>query len=119
MKKLFIKLSKLLGYEIIDQNKFVSPTLNKDLNEDLSSINDKSIILPLGEVKITKKVNSVLIIFRTNTEVEIWDQSKMYGQSIIVAHFPFQLSYRFHIRQGFYIANGSSYFGNDNVIFSR
>ena len=76
MKKLFIKLSKLLGYEIIDQNKFVSPTLNKDLNEDLSSINDKSIILPLGEVKITKKVNSVLIIFRTNTEVEIWDQSK-------------------------------------------
>ena len=76
MKKLFIKLSKLLGYEIIDQNKFVSPTLNKDLNEDLSSINDKSIILPLGEVKITKKVNSVLIIFRTNTEVEIWNQSK-------------------------------------------
>ena len=76
MKKLFIKLSKLLGYEIIDQNKFVSPTLNKDLNEDLSSINKKSIILPLGEVKITKKVSSILIIFRTNTDVEIWDQNK-------------------------------------------
>ena len=56
MKKLFIKLSKLLGYEIIDQNNFVSPTLNKDLNEDLSIINEKSIILPLGEVKITKKL---------------------------------------------------------------
>ena len=56
MKKLFIKFAKLLGYEIIDQNNFVSPTLNKDLNEDLSFINDKSIILPLGEVKITKKV---------------------------------------------------------------
>ena len=76
MKKLFIKLSKLLGYEIIDQNNFVSPTLNKDLNEDLSIINEKSIILPLGEVKITKKVNSVLTVFRTNTEVEIWDQNK-------------------------------------------
>ena len=76
MKKLFIKFAKLLGYEIIDQNNFVSPTLNKDLNEDLSFINDKSIILPLGEVKITKKVNSVLTIFRTNTDVEIWDQNK-------------------------------------------
>ena len=48
----------------------------KQLNEDLSIINEKSIILPLGEVKITKKVNSVLIIFRTNTDVEIWDQNK-------------------------------------------
>ena len=54
-KKIFIKLSKILGYEIIDQNDFVSPTLNKKLNEDLSIINEKSIILPLGEVQITKK----------------------------------------------------------------
>ena len=30
----------------------------------------------MGEVKITKKVNSVLIIFRTNTDIEIWDQNK-------------------------------------------
>ena len=76
MKKLFIKLAKLLGYEIIDQNNFISPTLGKDLNEELSTINDKSIVLPLGEVKITKKVNSILIIFRTNTDIEIWDQNK-------------------------------------------
>ncbi len=74
--KLFIKLSKILGYEIIDQNNFNSPTLQKELNEDLSIINKKSIVLPLGEVKITKKVNSILIIFRTNTNVEIWDQNK-------------------------------------------
>ena len=76
IKKLFIKLSKVLGYEIIDQSDFSSPTLHKQLNEDLSIINEKSIILPLGEVKITKKVSSVLIIFRTNTDVEIWDQNK-------------------------------------------
>ena len=76
IKKLFIKLSKILGYEIIDQSDFSSPTLQKELNEDLSIINQKSIVLPLGEVKITKKVNSVLIIFRTNTDVEIWDQNK-------------------------------------------
>ena len=76
IKKLFIKLSKVLGYEIIDQSDFSSPTLEKQLNEDLSIINEKSIILPLGEVKIIKKVNTVLIIFRTNTDVEIWDQNK-------------------------------------------
>jgi len=76
IKSVFIKLSKILGYEIIDQNDFSSPTLQKELNEDLSIINEKSIILPLGEVKITKKINSVLIIFRTNTDVEIWDQNK-------------------------------------------
>ena len=76
IKKLFIKLSKVLGYEIIDQSDFNSPTLQKELNEDLSIINEKSIVLPLGEVKVTKKVNSILIIFRTNTDVEIWDQNK-------------------------------------------
>ncbi len=76
MKKIFIKLARLFGYEIIDQNNFISPTLNKDLNEDLSIINEKSIILPLGNVKITRKINSLLIILRMNTEVKIWDQTK-------------------------------------------
>ena len=76
IKKLFIKLSKVLGYEIIDQNDFSSPTLERELNEDLSTINEKSIVLPLGEIKITRKVSSVLVIFRTNTDVEIWDQNK-------------------------------------------
>ena len=76
MKKIFIKICKLLGFEIIDQNNFFSPSLNKELNQDLSTINEKSIILPLGEVKITRTVRSLLIILRVNTEVEIWDQTK-------------------------------------------
>ena len=76
MKKLFIKICKLLAFEILDQNNFYSPTLEKNLNEELSIINEKSIILPLGLVKITKKVNSILIIFRMNTDVEIWDQNR-------------------------------------------
>ena len=76
MKKIFIKLARLLGYEIIDQNNFVSPSLEKELNDQLSVINQKSIILPLGNVKITKKVKSLLIVLRMNTEVEIWDQKK-------------------------------------------
>ena len=76
MKKFFIKICRLLGYEIIDQNNFTSPTLEKELNEDLSIINKKSVILPLGQVNITKKVNSVLIILRMNTNIQIWDQNK-------------------------------------------
>ena len=76
MKKFFIKICKLLGYEILDQNKFSSPTLAKELNEELSILNEKSIVLPLGEVKITKKINSILIILRMNTDIEIWDQNK-------------------------------------------
>ena len=76
IKKIFIRLSKILGYEIIDQNEFYSPTLEKNLNEDLSTINQKSIVLPLGEVSISRKVNSILIILRTNTNIDIWDQNK-------------------------------------------
>ena len=76
IKKLFIKLCKIMGYEIIDQNNFTSPTLDKKLNEDLSILNDKSIVLPLGEVNITRKVKSILLLFRTNSNIEIWDQNK-------------------------------------------
>ena len=85
MKKIFIKLARLLGYEIIDQNNFVSPSLEKELNDQLSVINQKSIILPLGNVKITKKVKSLLIVLRMNTVVEIWDQKKkrLFEQPII------------------------------------
>mgnify|MGYP001193437717 CR=1 FL=1 len=76
MKKLFIKICKILGFEIIDQNRFISPTLNKELNDDLSILNKKSIVLPLGEVKITRSVSSILIVIRVNTEIEVWDQNK-------------------------------------------
>ena len=65
LKKIFVKISRLLGYEIIDQSNFISPTLEKKLDEDLSVFNKKSIVLPLGEVKISRKVKSLLIVFRT------------------------------------------------------
>ncbi len=75
LKKIFVKLIKAFGFEIIDQNRFKSPTLNKELNEQLSNLN-KSIVLPLGEVKLKRKINDLLIIFRTNSNIEIWDQNK-------------------------------------------
>ena len=75
LKKIFVKLIKAFGFEIIDQNQFKSPTLNKELNEQLTNLN-KSIVLPLGEVKLKRKINDLLIIFRTNSNIEIWDQNK-------------------------------------------
>ena len=76
LKKIFIKICRLLGYEIIDQNQFHSPTINQNLNNNLSTLNKKSIVLPLGKVNISRKVSSLLIIFRTNTKIKIWDQNK-------------------------------------------
>ena len=32
--------------------------------------------MPLGEVKLTRKIKSLLILFRTNTNIEIWDQNR-------------------------------------------
>ena len=76
LKKIFIKICRFFGYEIIDQNTFEIPTLNKTLNEDISIIGVKSINLPLGEIKITRKVRSLDIIVRTCTEVNMLTQNK-------------------------------------------
>ena len=57
IKKLFIKIARILNYELIDQNKFISPTLNSEINDSLSDIN-KSIVLPLGKVNLTKKIKN-------------------------------------------------------------
>ncbi len=75
-KKLFIKLCRLVGFEIIDQSNFSSPTLNKDLSETLSIQGKKSITVPLGELKIKNKVNSLKVILRTCTSELIMDQNK-------------------------------------------
>ena len=54
--KLFIKICRKLGYEIIDQNDLYIPTLDKYANQDLSVSQKHSISVPLGKVKITRKV---------------------------------------------------------------
>ena len=76
IKKIFVKLCRLLGFEIIDQSNFTVPTINKDLNENLSIPGEKSITIPLGEVKIIKKIKSLKIIIRTCTAELIMDQNK-------------------------------------------
>ena len=76
LKKVFIKICRKLGYEIIDQNKFEVLTSNKKLNEELSILGYNSINLPLGEIKITRKVRALDIIIRTCTSVNMLTQNK-------------------------------------------
>lgn len=77
LKKIFIKLCRKLGYEIVDQNNLILPTNNKKINENLNILNQKSITLPLGEVKINRKIDSLLIIFRSFTnENRLLSQNK-------------------------------------------
>jgi hypothetical protein len=76
LKKIFIKLCRLIGFEIIDQSNFRSTTLNKDLNETLSIQGKKSITIPLGQIDIKNKINSLKIIVRTCTSELIMDQNK-------------------------------------------
>ena len=55
LKKMFIKICRIFGYEIIDQSNFYVPTQGKSLNENLNIQGKKSIALPLGETKISRK----------------------------------------------------------------
>ena len=61
-KKIFIKFSKLLGFEIIDQGNLTFPVSNKKDIKKLSNIGEESLILPMGRVKIKRPVKSLDII---------------------------------------------------------
>jgi len=76
IKRFFIKLCRILGYEIIDQSKFYIPTQKKSINENLSVPGLKSITLPLGETKITRPVIALTVIFRSCTNVNMLTQNK-------------------------------------------
>ena len=75
-KKIFIKICRIFGYEIIDQSNFYVPTQEKTLNENLSIHGKKSISLPLGETIISRKVNAFTVIFRSCTNVNMLTQNK-------------------------------------------
>ena len=76
LTKVFIKLCRLFGFEIIDQSNFSIPTMGKSLNESLSLPGLNSINLPLGKVKITRPVKSLDIILRTCMSVNMLTQTK-------------------------------------------
>ena len=74
LKKLFIKLCRLFGYELIDQADMSFVTSENLKNPSKSG--KKSITLPLGEVKITRKVQNFDIILKTCTSVNLVSQNK-------------------------------------------
>ena len=76
LTKLFIKLCRLFGFEIIDQSNYSIPTSNQDLNQSISIPGERSVTLPLGKVKITRPVKSLDIILRTCMSVNMLTQSK-------------------------------------------
>ena len=76
LKKIFIKICRILGYEIIDQNNFWVPTQEKSLNDNLNIQGKKSITLPLGEIKISRAVSALTVIFRSCTDINMLTQNK-------------------------------------------
>ena len=77
LKKILIKINRMLGYELIDQNNLILPTSERAINENLNKFNHKSISLPLGEVEIKRKIESLLVIFRSFTnENKLLSQNK-------------------------------------------
>ena len=75
-KKIFIKICRIFGYEIIDQSNFYVPTQEKKLDENLSIQGKKSITLPLGETRISRKVSALTVIFRSCTGINMLTQNK-------------------------------------------
>ena len=75
-KKIFIKICRFFGVELIDQSNFSIATSNKSINETLSMPGKKSITLPMGKIDITRPVKSLNIILRTCMSVNMLTQSK-------------------------------------------
>ncbi len=76
LRKIFIKICRIFGFEIIDQSNFSIPTSKKSINESISIPGERSVTLPLGQVEITRKVKSLDIILRTCMSVNMLTQSK-------------------------------------------
>ena len=75
-KKIFIKICRLLKFEIIDQRNLYLPVTKEFANEELSIIGKKSLTIPMGITNITRPVRSLDIILRTCTSINMLSQSK-------------------------------------------
>ena len=81
LSKLFVKIIRKFGYEIIDQANLEVPTSNSYAHENLSKSGNKSTTIPLGSTKIINKINSLTIIIRSYTFGDINDNKVMLDQS--------------------------------------
>ena len=76
VKKLFVKLCRIIGFEIIDQSNLNLPVSKKTATDNLGQIGKKIITLPLGETKISRPVKSLDIIIKTCTSINLVTQNK-------------------------------------------
>tara|TARA_Y100000591_G_C21811341_1_gene688102 strand:- start:486 stop:1514 length:1029 start_codon:yes stop_codon:yes gene_type:complete len=76
IQKIFVKLCRIIGFEIIDQSNLYIPTKNKSATENLSDLGKKTISIPLGVTSITRKVESLDIIIKSCTSVNLVTQNK-------------------------------------------
>ena len=79
--KLFVKIIRKFGYEVIDQANLEIPDIDKNINENLSKSGLKSITIPLGSAKIKNKIKSLTIIIRSYTSGNTEDAKVMLDQS--------------------------------------
>ena len=79
--KLFIKIIRKFGYEVIDQANLEIPGIDKNINENLSKSGLKSITIPLGSTKIKNKIKSLTIIIRSYTSGNSHDTKVMLDQT--------------------------------------
>jgi len=75
-KRIFIKICRFFGVELIDQSNFTIPTFDKSMSESVSMPGKNSITLPMGKIHITRPVKSLNIILRTCMKVNMLTQSK-------------------------------------------
>ena len=76
VKKIFIKLCRIIGFEIIDQSNLYVPTSEKFVNQNINILGKSNISIPLGETKIVRAVKSLDIIIKTCTSVNLVTQNK-------------------------------------------
>jgi hypothetical protein len=77
IKKIFLKISRAIGYEVMDQSDLSLPVSNQIIeNNSLSTQGSRSLTIPMGSVKITRPVKSLDIILRTCASVKMLTQSK-------------------------------------------
>ena len=77
LKKIFFKLSRRLGYEVMDQGDLsLYGSEEKSSNSSLSRLGVNSLTLPMGMVNITRSVKSLDIILRTCASIKMLTQSK-------------------------------------------
>ena len=76
IKKILIKICRIFGYELIDQSTLDFPVSNKKYEDLISIPGNKSISLGVGGISITRKVDTLDIIVKTCTSVQLVSQNK-------------------------------------------